>query len=100
MKIVIFNNQQTWIKKEESGLFDVTMGAFDGAEVCELVGNFLLYEISKKYDQQNVGLYCNDGLKNVKKSKRSTIRENEKKKFGKSSTRTNLKSPSNVIYKL
>ena len=41
-KSLLFNKQQTWIKKE-SGLFDVTMGAYDGAEVYELVGSFLLY---------------------------------------------------------
>ena len=40
-KSLLFNKQQIWIKKE-SGLFDVTMGAYDGAEVCELVGSFLL----------------------------------------------------------
>lgn len=29
----LFNNQQTWMMKD-SGLFNVTMGAFDKAEVC------------------------------------------------------------------
>ena len=48
-KSLLFNNQQAWIKKE-SGLFDVTIGAYDGAEVCELVGNFLLYQLSDKYN--------------------------------------------------
>ena len=36
-KSLLFNGDETWIKKE-SNLFDVTMGAFDGAEICELVG--------------------------------------------------------------
>ena len=44
-KSLLFNKQQTWIKKE-SGLFNVTMGAQDGAEVCELIGSFLLYALS------------------------------------------------------
>ena len=39
-KSLLFNDQQTWIKRD-SGLFDVTMGAHDRAEVCELVGNYL-----------------------------------------------------------
>ena len=43
---LLFNNQQAWIKRE-SGLFNVTMGAYDGAEVCELVGSFLLHQLSK-----------------------------------------------------
>ena len=33
--------------EEKGDLFDVTMGAYDGAEVCELVGTFLLQKISK-----------------------------------------------------
>ena len=42
-------------------MFDVTMWSYDGAEVCELVGLFIL-NISKS----NVGLYRNDGLAIVK----------------------------------
>ena len=60
-KSLLFNKQQTWIKKE-SGLFDVTMGAYDGAEVCELVGSFLLYALSLKYNKTNIGLHMYDGL--------------------------------------
>ena len=60
-KTLLFNDQQTWIKKK-SRLFDVTMGAYDGAEVCELVGNYLLYELSKLYEKKDRGLYRNDGL--------------------------------------
>ena len=42
---MLFNKQQTSIKKE-SGLFDVTMGAYDGVEVCELVGFFIPFQLS------------------------------------------------------
>ena len=52
---------KTWMKKD-SGLFDVAMGAFDGAEVCELAGNFLLHKLSEKYERKNLALYYNDGL--------------------------------------
>ena len=44
------------------GLFDVTMGAYDGAEVHELVGTFLLDKISEKYYKNSIGLYRDDGL--------------------------------------
>ena len=44
-KSMLFNKQQTSIKKE-SGLFDVTMGAYDGVEVCELVGFFIPFQLS------------------------------------------------------
>ena len=40
-KSLHINNQQTWVKRDR-GLLDVTMGVYDGAEVCELVGNYLL----------------------------------------------------------
>ena len=60
-KSLHFNKQQIWIKKE-SGLFDVTMGAYDGAEVCELVGIFILYQLSRIYNKNDIGLYRDDCL--------------------------------------
>ena len=38
------------------------MGAFDGAEVCELVGIYLLSILATKCNQENIGLYRDDGL--------------------------------------
>ena len=38
------------------------MGAYDGAEICELVGKFMLSLLSKKYSSNNIGLYHDDGL--------------------------------------
>ena len=52
--------------KKEGGLSDVTMGAFDGAEVCELVGNFLLHQLSMKFNKNDFGLYRDDGLEKQK----------------------------------
>ena len=40
-----------------SNLFDVTMGSFDGAESCELVGTYLLHDIEERF-----GIACNFGL--------------------------------------
>ena len=48
--------------KKQSGLFDVTMGA----EVCELVGTYMLALISEKYNKKDFGLYRDDGLGVVK----------------------------------
>ena len=42
-------------------IFDVAMGAYDGAEVCELVGTFLLEKISEICSKSNIGLYRDDG---------------------------------------
>ena len=45
---------------EKSELFDVTMGAYDGADVCELMRNFILPLIGETYDINNVGLYSDN----------------------------------------
>ena len=60
-KSLLFNKQQIWIKSE-SGLFVVTMGAYDFAEVCELVGIFIPYQLSHIYKKYNTGLYRDDNL--------------------------------------
>ena len=43
-------------------MFDVTVGSFDGAEICDLVGLFLLNDLAKKFGNKFVGLYRDDGL--------------------------------------
>ena len=48
--------------KQDNGLFDIAMGAFDRADVCELVGNFLPQKLSEKYKRKNLALYRDDGL--------------------------------------
>lgn len=60
-KSLLFNNGTAWIKKDNSK-FDVTMGSFDGAEVCELVGLFILDGLCNVYGKQHIGLYRDDGL--------------------------------------
>ena len=75
-KSLLFNEEGTWMKKD--GLFDVTMGAYDGAEVCELVGTFLLDKICEKYEKNSIGLYRDDGL-SVFKNKSGTQLERIKK---------------------
>ena len=42
--------------------FDVSVGCFNGAEVCELVGNYILQQISQLFEHHSVGLYRDDGL--------------------------------------
>ena len=42
-KSLLFNNLDIWTKKEGSKDFDVTIGSFDGTEICELVGLYILY---------------------------------------------------------
>ena len=74
------NKSQPWVKKskindkekdkerkgdqepDNKNLFDVTMGAPDGAEVCELVGLLILKEMDEHYRNIDFGLYRDDGL--------------------------------------
>ena len=58
-----------WIKKGESN-FDVSMGIFDGAETCELVGLFILWRL--KVLGVDLGLYRDDGLGVCRLSARQT----------------------------
>ena len=46
-KLILYNNGETWLKKEGVS-FDVTMGAYDGADMCELIGIYMLYLIGKR----------------------------------------------------
>ena len=57
---LLSHKQVSWQKKGPT-TFDVTMGSYDGAETCELVGSFLLSQLQKKLGQ-NIGLYRDDGL--------------------------------------
>ena len=60
-KSLLFSNEKPWMKRE-GNFFDVAMGAYDGAEVCELVGIFMLNKISEKYYKNDIGLYRDDDL--------------------------------------
>ena len=60
-KSLLFSDGKAWSKKDGS-LFDVTMGSFDGAEICELVGLFLLHQVEIKFPEIDFGLYRDDGL--------------------------------------
>ena len=59
---LLFHNNEPWIKIDSNGDFDVTVGSFDGAEVCELAGLLMLNELSKTFDKDNIGLYRDYGL--------------------------------------
>ena len=61
-KSLLFHDGNAWVKKEGNPLFDVTMGSYDGAEVCELVGLYLLGKLATLIGTKNVGLYRDDGL--------------------------------------
>ena len=75
-KSTLIHKQQPWQKKGDT-TFDVTMGSYDGAETCELVGSFLLSQLQDL--NINVGLYRDDGLATTNTTPRDT--ENIKKEI-------------------
>ena len=79
LNTLLFHDNQTWQKANADDLFDVTMGSYDGAETCELVGSYILSEISAIIPRDNIGLYRDDGLAIIHKPPRAA--ENTKKKL-------------------
>ena len=58
-KTFLFYQNEPWVKKDDPE-FDVPMGAFDSAEVCELVGLYILHKLK---DLPVVSaLYRDDGI--------------------------------------
>ena len=60
-KLVLYGDREPSVETE-SGSFDVSIGAYDVAEVCELISIYMLYLIVKKYHSKNNGLYRDYGL--------------------------------------
>ena len=61
-KSLLFSKNKPWQKTINDSLLDITTGSYDGAEICELVGLYILSIFGKAYGIQNVGLYRDDGL--------------------------------------
>ena len=75
---LLYHKGEPWTKKGDKN-FDVTMGSYDGAESCDIVGLFILSKL-QHLGLYSVGLYRDDGLAVSTK----TARQNEllKKKIG------------------
>ena len=72
-KSFLFHDKDVWVKKNQPD-FDVPMGSFDGAEVCEIVGLYLLHKISDSglFDDGCFGIYRDDGLGTTKLGSRDS----------------------------
>ena len=60
-KSLIFHNNYTWSKLNSDSTFDVSMGSYDGAEICELIGLFILNSLQELFGR-DAGFYLDDGL--------------------------------------
>ena len=54
--------RQLHLGKKQGGDFDVTMDSFDGAEVCELVGLYLLSLLCEHFNKDQIDSCRDDGL--------------------------------------
>ena len=61
-KTLLFDKDEPWVKRGDFPMFDVAMGCYDGPEVCELVGLYILHKLTSAFPDGNVGLYRDDGL--------------------------------------
>ena len=59
-KTFLYSKGEPWVKKGETN-FDISMGAFHGAQACEIVGLFILSKLMKLPNFQAI-LYRDDGL--------------------------------------
>ena len=62
---LLFFNYEAWKKKDTDSSFDVTMSSFDGAELCELIGIYILSLLTDSFHlitKENIELYRNDEL--------------------------------------
>ena len=60
-------------------LCDVAIVAYDGAEVCELVGTFLLEKLTEICNKSNIGLHRDEGLSIFRNKSGSQLEKIKKK---------------------
>ena len=58
---LLFSEGQSWEKRTSTSIFDVTMGSYDGAETCKLVGCYLLSQLNQLPGIE-IGLYRDNRL--------------------------------------
>ena len=61
-KTLLFQNSEPWVKELGNENFDVLMGCYDGVELCELVGSFILNKLTSIDNKSDIGLYHDAGL--------------------------------------
>ena len=61
-KTLLFSEKVPQVKKEIDEDFDVPMGCYNDAEVCDIVGSYILNLLCNILDKDLVGLYRDDDL--------------------------------------
>ena len=89
-KTLLFDNNHPWEKKSGDTDFDIPMGCYDGAEVFQLVGIYILNKSSNIIDKDSIGLYRDDRLGIFETLSGAQIEKNRKKKSEKSRKKKNI----------
>ena len=76
-KAFLYTGEKVWAKKGEDK-FDVGMGAWDGAETCEVVGLYILDQLKRKIKDLEQGLYRDDSLGVVETTPRNAEKIRQK----------------------
>ena len=96
-KSLLYHDNQAWKKKNSDNCFDVTMGSYNGAEVCDLVGALILSTLANGILKGNSSLYRDDSLilmRNENGQKTDRIRKEVIKIFREIGFRLKLKPTS------
>ena len=96
---LLFNKGNPWQKRNTQSLFDVTMGSYDGAETCELVGTYLLSQLKEIPCSMQIGLYRDDGLAVLDQTpqKIEKIKKEICKVFAKNNLRITIEANKKVV---
>lgn len=96
---LLFNNGNPWQKRNTGTLFDVTMGSYDGAETCELVGIYMLSQLKEIPCDMEIGLYRDDGLAVIDQTpqKIEKIKKEICKVFAKNNLRITIEANKKIV---
>ena len=76
---ILVHNNEIWKKSGEANGFDVPMGAFDSAQISDLIGIYILNKLSSLTNKEDIGLYRDDGLMVVRNTNGPTTDRLRKK---------------------
>ena len=98
-QFLLFNNGNPWQGRNSGTLFDVTMGSFDGAETCKLVGIYRLSQLKEIPCGMEIGLYRDDGLAVIDQTpqKIEKIKKEICKVFAKNNLRIRVEANKKIV---
>ena len=78
-KSLLLYKNESWKKKDTDTTFDLLMGSYDGAELCEFIAICTQSFLTNILSKDNMGLYRDDGLFSLRKIKKQQTNRISKK---------------------